>query len=93
MGDYRLSPAYDLLNSRIHIDDKDFALDDGLLPKESGSGENQHAIFQTCRKAEISKKIFNDIMSKMLSKSDAVEKMIMASFLNDSSKTKLLAVL
>jgi len=23
-GDYRLSPAYDLLNSRIHIDDKDF---------------------------------------------------------------------
>ena len=24
LGDYRLSPSYDLLNSRIHIDDKDF---------------------------------------------------------------------
>ena len=25
LGDYRLSPAYDLLNSRIHVDDIDFA--------------------------------------------------------------------
>jgi serine/threonine-protein kinase HipA len=33
MGDFRLSPAYDLLNSRIHIEDKDFSLEDGLLPK------------------------------------------------------------
>jgi serine/threonine-protein kinase HipA len=31
IGDYCLSPAYDLLNSRIHIADKDFALDDGML--------------------------------------------------------------
>ena len=33
MGDYRLSPAYDLSYSRIHIEDKDFALEDGLLPR------------------------------------------------------------
>jgi serine/threonine-protein kinase HipA len=38
MGDYRLSPAYDLLNSRIHVDDKDFALDDGLLPGNLAQG-------------------------------------------------------
>ena len=24
LGDFKLSPAYDLLNSRIHIEDKDF---------------------------------------------------------------------
>lgn len=33
MGDFKLSPAYDLLNSKIHIDDRGFALEDGLLPK------------------------------------------------------------
>lgn len=30
-GDYILSPAYDLLNTRIHVDDTDFALDGGLF--------------------------------------------------------------
>jgi serine/threonine-protein kinase HipA len=30
-GDYLLSPAYDLLNTRIHVDDSDFALDKGLF--------------------------------------------------------------
>ncbi len=35
MGDYLLSPAYDLLNSRIHVEDKDFALEVGLLPKKN----------------------------------------------------------
>lgn len=32
LGDYRLSPAYDLLNSHIHIDGKEFSLDHSLLP-------------------------------------------------------------
>jgi len=30
-GDYLLSPAYDLVNTRIHVDDTDFALEDGLF--------------------------------------------------------------
>lgn len=30
-GDYRLSPAYDLINTRIHILDSDFALHNGLF--------------------------------------------------------------
>jgi serine/threonine-protein kinase HipA len=42
MGDFRLSLAYDLLNSRIHIEDKDFALDDGLLPKNLSKGNINH---------------------------------------------------
>ena len=33
-GDYVLSPAYDLLNSSLHVNDADFALDGGLFPKE-----------------------------------------------------------
>lgn len=31
-GDYSLTPAYDLLNTAIHVQDEDFALDEGLSP-------------------------------------------------------------
>jgi serine/threonine-protein kinase HipA len=86
MGDYRLSPAYDLLNSRIHLDDKDFALDDGLLPRNLAQGKIRMQFFKLAVNAEISEKIFNDIMTMMLSKSDIVKKLITASFLNDSTK-------
>lgn len=86
MGDYRLSPAYDLLNSRIHIDDKDFALDDGLLPGRLGQGKIRMQFSRLAENAGIAVNIINDIMSQMLSGSDIVEKLISASFLDDSTK-------
>lgn len=36
-GDYVLTPAYDLMNTSIHIDDSDFALQDGLMPESEYS--------------------------------------------------------
>lgn len=90
MGDYRLSPAYDLLNSRIHIEDKDFALDDGLLPKNQAQGKTGFQFAKLAEDAGISVKIFNDIMTLMLSKSNLVEKMVAASFLNDTTKRNYL---
>lgn len=33
-GDYVLTPAYDLMNTSIHITDGDFALQGGLIPEE-----------------------------------------------------------
>ena len=86
MGDYRLSPAYDLLNSRIHIADKDFALDDGLLPKNLAQGKIRTQFARLADQAEISTRILDDILTLMLSKSTLVEKMISASYLNDSTK-------
>ena len=86
MGDYRLSPAYDLLNSRIHVEDKDFALDDGLLPKIIAQGKIGIQFAKLAEKAEISEKILNDIRTIMMSKSDFVERMVAASFLNNSTK-------
>jgi serine/threonine-protein kinase HipA len=86
MGDYRLSPAYDLLNSRIHIEDKDFALYDGLLPGNLSQGKIMIQFAKLAENAEISENIFNGIMTIMLSKSIIVEKMVAASFLNDSTK-------
>lgn len=86
MGDYRLSPAYDLLNSRIHVEDRDFALDDGLLPGNLAQGKIKIQFAKLAEEAEISEKIFNDIMTLMLSKTSIVEKMVSASFLSDSTK-------
>ena len=36
-GDYRFAPAYDLLNSHLHVDDSDFALSEGLMPRSEWS--------------------------------------------------------
>jgi serine/threonine-protein kinase HipA len=90
MGDYRLSPAYDLLNSRIHIDDKDFALDDGLLPRNLAHGKIRSQFAKLAEIAKISEKIFYDIMTLMVSKSDIVEQLAKASYLNDSTKRNYL---
>ncbi len=86
MGDYRLSPAYDLLNSRIHIEDNDFALEDGLLPKNLGQGKIRHQFAILAEQAGLIEKIFNDIISTMLAHSELVEKMVFSSFLNEGTK-------
>ncbi len=86
MGDFKLSPAYDLLNSRIHIDDKDFALDDGLLPRDLAQGKIIEQIATLSRKAGISEIVFNEILSTMLSHPQLVEKLIFSSFLNEKIK-------
>lgn len=85
-GDYRLSPAYDLLNSRIHINDNDFALDDGLLPRSLTQGKIRIQLATLAAKASISEKVFLDIMALMASKTASVEKMVIASFLDESTK-------
>jgi len=86
MGDYRLSPAYDLLNSRIHIDDKDFALEDGLLPGNLAQGKISQQFAILAHYAGINEKFFANMMSLLLSNSEMVEKMVAASFLNETTK-------
>ena len=86
MGDYMLSPAYDLLNSRIHIADRDFALEEGLLPKNLAQGKISNQFALLSEKAAINNSVFNDIYKLMISQSELVEKMIFSSFLNESTK-------
>jgi len=86
MGDYRLSPAYDLLNSRIHIKDKDFALDEGLLPKKISKGKIHQHFFILAEQAGLSKKQFEKIVESMLLSSNQVETLVKASYLNESTK-------
>ena len=89
-GDYRLSPAYDLLNSRIHIRDKDFALNDGLLPKKLAQGTVMQQFTLLAEIAGINSKVFDGIVSRMLSGSEQVEQLIFASFLDETTKKNYL---
>jgi serine/threonine-protein kinase HipA len=86
LGDYRLSPAYDLLNSRIHIDDKDFALEEGLLPLSISKGKVREQFARLAELAGISQRIYEEMLTFMTSQSPSVEKLVAASFLQEATK-------
>ncbi|MGB1451198.1 MAG: HipA domain-containing protein, partial [Marinirhabdus sp.] len=86
MGDFKLSPAYDLLNSRIHIEDNDFALKDGLLPKALSQGKTIAQIKTLSEKAGINKIIYNHIVETMFDQTGLVKKLTFSSFLDEPTK-------
>ena len=89
-GDFKLSPAYDLLNSRVHIEDKDFALDEGLIPARMGQGNVAKQFRLLADYAGIPEKQKNAIMALMVSKTEQVTNLIGASFLKDRIKRSYL---
>ncbi len=90
LGDFKLSPAYDLLNSRIHIEDKDFALDDGLLPPNRAQGSIKSQFYMLGTLSKISEKQIDKVFLSLTSNEDKVETLINASFLNDKIKRNYL---
>jgi serine/threonine-protein kinase HipA len=89
-GDFKLSPAYDLLNSRIHIEDKDFALEEGLIPASMAQGNIAKQFRLLADYAGIPEKQTNAIMALMVSKTEQVTNLIEASFLKDRIKRSYL---
>lgn len=89
-GDFMLSPAYDLINSRIHIEDKDFALDEGLIPARMGQGNVAKQFRLLAEHAGIPEKQTNAIMALMVTKTEQVTNLIDASFLIDRIKRSYL---
>jgi serine/threonine-protein kinase HipA len=85
-GDFKLSPAYDLVNSRIHINDNDFALEDGLLPKKTAQGKLNQQFQTLAENAGLRETAFVEIMSSMTSKSEIVKQLTYSSFLDDHSR-------
>ncbi|MEG0899741.1 MAG: HipA domain-containing protein [Oscillospiraceae bacterium] len=92
-GDYLLSPAYDLMNISIHVQDEDFALQDGLMPKSeyseiySNSGHPCKEDFITFanRIGVLPKK--RDAIIKMFSENNPlIDELIDRSFLDDKTK-------
>jgi serine/threonine-protein kinase HipA len=96
-GNYVLSPAYDLLNTRLHVSDTDFALNKGLFMDNFQSPayrKNRHpsaADFE-----EFGKRIgvnsirIPEIIAPFLEKHPSVETLINASFLGKSEKKSYL---
>lgn len=92
-GDHLLSPAYDLINTRIHVDDTDFALDKGLFADDFESETKKkkgHAAIADFR--EFGKRIgINESRIKKLNppfleKQPLIETLTRNSFLNEKSK-------
>ncbi|WZL88745.1 HipA domain-containing protein [Salinimicrobium sp. 3283s] len=86
MGDHRLSPAYDLLNTRIHVDDSNFALEDGLLPKSMAQTTIAGQFKILAEQVEIKPKQFDTIMASMMENSKEVVQLSSASFLEKSTQ-------
>ncbi|MCR9154604.1 MAG: HipA domain-containing protein [Bacteroidetes bacterium] len=84
LGDYKLSPAYDLLNSRIHIADKDFALDGGLLPELKGKVHQQ--FYSLGQLAGIKDIIIDKVFSQIKANQNDVLSLIEGSYLSESLK-------
>ncbi len=89
-GDFRLSPAYDLLNTRMHIDDSDFALTEGLLPKNLAKGNVLEQFTVLAAEADINRNQVNVIFETMLSNSDKIADLVEASYLSERFKRNYL---
>jgi len=92
LGDFRLSPAYDLVNTRMHLEDSYFALDDGLLPKNLAKGKIMQQFLLLAEHAELSQGQTDGVLDKLLSNSERVVEFIDASFLSEKAKRNYLQV-
>jgi serine/threonine-protein kinase HipA len=90
MGDHILSPAYDLLNTHIHIDDQFFALDEELLPGRLRNGSILQQFNTLAREAKIPEKTQENILKDMTTNSEKVEALIQRSFLSENKKRNYL---
>lgn len=92
-GDYFMSPAYDLINTRLHVDDTDFALDRGLFVDDfqsiefKNSGHPARADFvEFGKRIGVLESRIEKILMPFLEKQQLVETLINHSYLNDSNK-------
>lgn len=92
-GDFRLAPAYDLLNTHLHVDDADFALNRGLLKEGDKSSflnyaakANGRSFIEFGKRLEISEKRLERIMNHFTTNYPLVETLIGNSFLNEVTK-------
>lgn len=86
MRDHRLSPAYDLLNTRIHVDDSNFALEEGLLPKRMAQTTIATQFKILAEQVEMKPKQFDQIMTGMMDHSEEVIGLTQSSFLEEATK-------
>jgi serine/threonine-protein kinase HipA len=92
-GDYFLSPAYDLINTWIHVDDTDFALEDGLFIdnfKSETCGKYGHPgkadFMEFGKRIGIMEKRMDKLIAPFLNKQPKVYELTDHSYLDDATK-------
>lgn len=92
-GDFRLAPAYDLLNTHLHVDDTDFALSRGLFSEGATSqfltynGKvNGKSFIEFGKRIGIKPKRVEQIVTQFTAHHPLIEQLIEASFLLPSTK-------
>lgn len=92
-GDYLMSPAYDLVNTRLHIDDTDFALSKKLFIDDYQSRawkKNGHAsaadFLEFGRRIGMQESRCTKLIAPFLERQPAVESLVNRSFLDGPSR-------
>lgn len=92
-GDYLLSPFYDLLNTKLHVNDTDFALTKGLFVGELKSNKYQRSGHPTLsdfiefgNKIGVNEKRIDKLIAPFIEKHELIEILIDRSFLDSKSK-------
>ncbi|MBX7043875.1 MAG: HipA domain-containing protein [Ignavibacteria bacterium] len=92
-GDYLLSPAYDLINTKLHVDDTDFALDKGLFSDDfmseqyKKSGHPSKSDFtEFARRIGVKEKRIEKLIMPFLQKQPFMETLVDHSYLSDGNK-------
>lgn len=97
-GDYVLAPAYDLINTSLHTNDEDFALEQGLSPRmekssiyESKGHPCQEDFLAFGKLIGLAEKRITKIMQPFLTEQPKVSELIDNSFLEAKQKRMYLA--
>jgi serine/threonine-protein kinase HipA len=92
-GDYFLSPAYDLVNTRLHVDDTDFALDKGLFSDDFASESfkkthhrSKQDFEEFAKRIGVQEDRLEKLLEPFLLKQEKVETLVNRSFLSEPNK-------
>ena len=92
-GDYLLSPAYDLINTKLHVDDTDFALAKGLFADDYKSDQyringhpSKNDFKELAKRIGIAESRMEKLLHPFLEKQPMVETLVNRSFLTDDNK-------
>lgn len=97
-GDFKLAPAYDLLNTHLHVDDSDFALSRGLF-REGEKSEylkfngkaNGRSFAEFGKRIGIREKRIDEILEQFTALYPQMEQLVNASFLTPDTKKTYMA--
>jgi serine/threonine-protein kinase HipA len=99
-GDYVLSPAYDLINTHLYVDDTDFALDKGLFNDDFRSPKykilgyaHQDDFIELGKRIGLKETRISILLAPFLQKQALVEILIEHSFLTEANKRAYLQMM